>query len=36
MRDHTHGRHALQQDASRLAGLARQSEAGFGFAKDDN
>jgi hypothetical protein len=36
MRNHTHCRHALQQDSSRLAGLARQSEAGFGLAKDNN
>jgi hypothetical protein len=36
MRDHTHSAHAVQRDASGLAGLARQSQAGFGFAKDNN
>ena len=34
MRDHTHFRHAVERDSSRLEGLARWSEAGFGFAID--
>ena len=36
MRDHTHRPQPAERDRTRVRGLARQGEAGFGFALDGN